>query len=82
MAAFRLPSGCIKEIECLCSVFLWSGPMLNGKKAKIAWTDISKLKIEGGLGIRPLKEINLVCCLKLIWKKNYIYADSLWVNWV
>ncbi|KAJ4877503.1 EF-hand domain protein [Raphanus sativus] len=59
MAAFRLPSGCIKEIECLCSAFLWSGPMLNGKKAKIAWTDISKLKIEGGLGIRPLKEINL-----------------------
>lgn len=34
MAAFRLPSSCIKEIERLCSAFLWSGPDLNGKKQR------------------------------------------------
>lgn len=25
MAAFRLPSSCIQEIERICSAFLWSG---------------------------------------------------------
>ena len=35
MAAFRLPSGCIKEIERICSSFLWSGPELNGRKTKL-----------------------------------------------
>lgn len=68
MAAFRLPSGCIKEIERMCSAFLWSGPELNGKKAKVAWSDVCRLKEEGGLGIRPLREVNVVSCLKLIWR--------------
>lgn len=68
MAAFRLPSGCIKEIERMCSAFLWSGLELNGKKAKVAWSDVCRLKEEGGLGIRPLREVNVVSCLKLIWR--------------
>lgn len=80
MAAFRLPSGCIKEIERLCSTFLWSGPELNGRKAKISWSDICRTKQEGGLGLRPLKEVNLVCCLKLVWR--ILSANSLWVNWI
>lgn len=33
MAAFRLRSYCIKEVEKLCSTFLWSGSELNGRKA-------------------------------------------------
>lgn len=80
MAAFRLPSSCIKEIEKICSAFLWSGPDLNGKKAKVAWVDVCRLKEEGGLGVRPLKEANLVSCLKLIWR--ILSSNSLWVNWV
>ena len=80
MAAFRLPSGCIKEIEKICSGFLWSGPEVNGRKIKIAWRDVCRKKQEGGLGIRPLKEVNLVCCLKLIWR--ILSTRSLWVNWI
>lgn len=80
MAAFRLPSGCIKEIEKICSAFLWSDPDLNGKKAKISWGEVCKMKQEGGLGLRPLKEVNQVCCLKLIWR--ILSAHSLWVNWI
>ncbi|XP_013713276.1 uncharacterized protein LOC106416947 [Brassica napus] len=59
MQAFTLPSSCLKEIESLCSAFLWSG----------------------GLGIRPLKEINTVFCLKLIWRISSEKA-SLWVRWI
>lgn len=80
MAAFKLPSGCLKEIEKLCSAYLWSGPDLNGKKAKIAWKDVCREKEEGGIGLRPLKKVNKVCCLKLLWR--LLSAKSLWVNWI
>lgn len=80
MAAFRLPSGCLKEIEKLCSEFLWSGPELNGRKIRVAWSDVCKKKEEGGLGVRRLKEINLVSCLKLIWR--ILSTNSMWVNWI
>jgi len=81
LSAFRLPRGCIKEIEKLCSAFLWSGPDLNPHKAKLSWVDVCKPKQEGGLGLRPLKEINDVCCLKLIWRL-VSHANSLWVQWI
>lgn len=80
ISAFRLPSACLKEIDRLCSAFLWSGPTLNNKKAKVSWEDICKPKEEGGLGLRSLKEANKVSCLKLIWR--IVSANSLWVQWI
>lgn len=80
MAAFRLPIGCIKEIERLCSAFLLSGPDLNGRKVKIAWKDVCKMKQEGGWVMRSLREINLVSCQKLIWR--ILSSNSVWVNWI
>ena len=80
MSAFRLPSACIKEIDSLCSAFLWSGPELNTKKAKVAWKDVCTPKEEGGLGLRSLKEVNKVSCLKLIWRM--LSSNSLWVKWL
>lgn len=38
-------------------------------------------KLEGGLGIRPLKEVNTVLCLKLIWRLTS-NRFSLWVKWI
>lgn len=80
-SAFRLPKACIKEIDSLCSAFLWSGPELNCRKAKVAWKDVCKPKEEGGLGIRSLQETNLVCCLKLIWRLVST-NNLLWANWI
>ena len=76
-AVFRLPSKCMKEIEQLCASFLWYGPVL---KTKVAWRDISKPKNEGGLGIRELKDVNLVYGLKLIWRM--VSGKSLWERWI
>lgn len=81
LSAFRLPSSCLKEIEALCSAFLWSGPELKTSKAKVSWKDVSLPKHEGGLGIRPLKEVNNVLCLKLIWRLSS-NRSSLWVSWI
>lgn len=80
-SAFRLPKTCIKEIDSVCSAFLWSGSELNHRKAKVALSDVCKPKEEGGLGLRSLKEINLVCCLKLIWRLVST-KNLLWANWI
>lgn len=81
LSAFRLPSECLKEIEWLCSAFLWSGPVLDSRKAKISWHMVCKPKHEGGLGLRPLKEVNAVSCLKMIWRILSSH-NSLWVHWI
>ncbi|KAG7599681.1 GAG-pre-integrase domain [Arabidopsis suecica] len=81
MAAFRLPRQCIREIDKLCSAFLWSGTDMSSKKAKVSWSNVCKPKTEGGLGLRSLTEANDVCGLKLVWR---IISKStfLWVKWI
>ncbi|KAG7543595.1 Reverse transcriptase zinc-binding domain [Arabidopsis thaliana x Arabidopsis arenosa] len=81
IAAFRLPKDCIREIDKLCSAFLWSGPSLNPRKTKVAWSDVCSPKSEGGLGLRSIEEANKICVLKLIWR-ILTRKNSLWVNWV
>ncbi|XP_019090146.1 PREDICTED: uncharacterized protein LOC109128388 [Camelina sativa] len=71
---------CITEIESLFSAFLWSGPDLNPRKAKVAWSEFCKPRKEGGLGVRLLSESNTVSLLKLIWRLLSA-KDSLWVTW-
>lgn len=79
-SVFRLPSKCVKEVEQLCASFLWSDPVLKSTGAKVAWGDICKLLSEGGLGIRSLKEVNMVYGLKIIWR--LLSGESLWGRWV
>ncbi|KAL1211077.1 putative ribonuclease H protein [Cardamine amara subsp. amara] len=81
LSAFRLPSACIKEIEKICSAFLWSGPELNPRKVKITWIEVCRPKKEGGLGLKSIVEANKVCCFKLIWR-IVSRKKSLWVAWI
>lgn len=37
LSAFRLLSSCLREIESLCSAFVWSGPDRKTSKAKVSW---------------------------------------------
>lgn len=75
-SAFRLPSQCMKDVEQICSAFLWTGPALKSSGAKISWKKVCKEKDEGGLGMRALKDVNMVCGLKLIWR--ILAGESLW----
>lgn len=79
-SVFRLPSQCMKEVEQMCASFLWSGPNLKATGAKVAWSEVCKLEEEGGLGIRPLKEVNMVYGLKIIWR--LLSGESLWGRWI
>ena len=80
MSVYRLPKQCIKEIDQLCSSFLWFGPTMSTTKAKISWDKVCTPKEEGRLGLRSLSETNKVCCLKLIWR--ILSQSTLWVKWV
>lgn len=62
-AVFRIPSKCIKEVEQICSAFLWTGPELKITCAKVAWKDVCMIKNEGGLGLRYQKK--LIRCIGL-----------------
>lgn len=81
MSVFRFFGSCLKEIESLCLVFLWFGFELKISKAKVSWKDVCLLKKEGGLGLRLLKEINIVFCLKLLWRL-FLIRVFLWVKWI
>lgn len=71
----------MKEIESFCFVFLWFGSELKISKAKVSWKDVCFFKEERGLGFRFLKEINIILCLKLIWRiiLNRVFF---WVKWI
>lgn len=56
----------VTEIDKISAAFLWSGPNLNSNKSKAGWREVCRKKGEGGLGIRPLREVNEISCLKLI----------------
>ncbi|KAG7578694.1 Reverse transcriptase domain [Arabidopsis thaliana x Arabidopsis arenosa] len=40
-SSFRLPAGCLDEIEWMCGAFLWSGNPNNLMGAKVAWEEVS-----------------------------------------
>ncbi|CAA7013484.1 unnamed protein product [Microthlaspi erraticum] len=79
-STFILPKGCIKQIESLCSRFLWSGSIQLSRKAKVAWHTVCLPKSEGGLGLRRLSEWNQTLNLRLI-RLLFSTSGSLWVAW-
>lgn len=56
------------------------GPELNPKKIKIAWSEVCKLKAEGGLGLRSVVEANKVSYLKLEWKFSQPVLRYGWIG--
>ncbi|XP_033134016.1 uncharacterized protein LOC117127540 [Brassica rapa] len=80
-SAFVLPKGCIKQIQSLCSCFLWTGNITRKGVAKIAWSTVCLPKKEGGLGLRDFETWNKTLCLKLIWML-YTPNPSLWASWI
>ncbi|KAG7594616.1 Zinc finger CCHC-type superfamily [Arabidopsis thaliana x Arabidopsis arenosa] len=80
ISTFKLPNGCIRKIESLCSRFLWSGNIDSHTNAKVSWASVCLPKSEGGLGLRRVSVWNTTLCLRLIWLL-FSNSGSLWVAW-
>ncbi|XP_010462886.1 PREDICTED: uncharacterized protein LOC104743514 [Camelina sativa] len=80
-STFILPKGCVRNIESMCSRFLWSGYITKKPSAKVSWRALCLPKEEGGLGLRCISKWNRTLCLKLIWRL-VTATDSLWADWI
>ncbi|GLT73885.1 hypothetical protein SLA2020_457150 [Shorea laevis] len=78
---FILPKAIIKEIEKICSAFLWNNTTQSACGAKVNWLTVCSPKQEGGLGLKSLVSWNQMCILKHIWLL-FSKAGSIWVAWV
>ncbi|XP_010521022.1 PREDICTED: uncharacterized protein LOC104800018 [Tarenaya hassleriana] len=65
---FMLPKFLLRQIDSMCSRFLWSNKQESNSGHRIAWKDICQPKREGGLGLLKLEEMNITFRLRLIWK--------------
>jgi len=77
---FILPKKVIKCIEGICRSFLWTGGADISKKTLVAWDQLCKPRIAGGLNIVSIQEWNKAIC-KLLWNLSK-KKDKLWVQWV
>ena len=78
---FILPSSIIKRVEGILAAFLWKGTSLTPTGAKVAWASLCYPKIEGGLGIKRIKDWNKAAILKLVWR-ILTESSSFWVAWI
>lgn len=79
-SSFVLPKLCIRKIHSICSAFLWKGSLEGHHSARVSWETVTKLKNQGGLGIRDLTVWNRACTIKLIWLL-FFQSGSVWVAW-
>ncbi|CAH1444098.1 unnamed protein product [Lactuca virosa] len=73
--------GITNDIEKIMRNFLWKSGENKKGVAKVAWNEICKPKIYGGLGLKNLKYWNIALLSSIIWK-ILSGQNSLWVKWV
>lgn len=62
------PIGLLKTVEKWIINFIWSGDVNQKKVVTMAWHKVCSPTLEGGLGIRSLKEVNKAAILRLCWE--------------
>lgn len=78
---FMLPKCILKEIVSVCRSFLWAGKENTSKASPIAWDNICKPRLQGGLNVRNILICNKAAMGKYIWEIA-MKEDNLWVKWI
>ncbi|GJX66900.1 RNA-directed DNA polymerase, eukaryota, reverse transcriptase zinc-binding domain protein [Tanacetum coccineum] len=80
-SVYLIPSTVVKDLDKMFKRFLWNAGDSAQGKARVAWKSACRPKEQGGLGIKPLKQWNVVLLIKHFWKiiEN---KESLWAKWV
>ncbi|GJV80028.1 RNA-directed DNA polymerase, eukaryota, reverse transcriptase zinc-binding domain protein [Tanacetum coccineum] len=80
-SVFLLPKTVIKDINCVLKKFMWNQGEVSRGKANVAWKNVCKPKVMGGLGLKDLEVWNK--CMIIRHLRNIANdKKSLWVKWV
>lgn len=77
---YRAPNQVIQSLEKMMRSFLWGGDENKRKINWLSWEVVTRPKEKGGLGIMPLKVVNLAMLSKWWWRfemKNTPYGGML-----
>ncbi|KAL0284586.1 UNVERIFIED_CONTAM: hypothetical protein Sradi_7193300 [Sesamum radiatum] len=80
-SVFLLPKSITKLLEQKMRSFLWKGSSGSGM-VKVSWDQVCKPQVQGGLGIRRVRHMNLALLLKQVWRILQEDPTSIWVAWV
>ncbi|KAL9687097.1 hypothetical protein QQ045_031493 [Rhodiola kirilowii] len=78
MRVILFPKGVLKKVPAICRNFLWSGAA-SGKRNLVAWKEVCKPKMLGGLGLKNLCLYNKTLLLGQIWD-ILLKKDSMWIR--
>ncbi|GMP84262.1 hypothetical protein CsSME_00037854 [Camellia sinensis var. sinensis] len=93
LSLFKMHVSVIKELESIQAKLLWGGSDLKRKIHMVKWSDVTRRRDAGGLGIRSLSVMNLHllvkwwwrfgCTNRVLWKdilcSKYDYATNGWL---
>lgn len=77
MHTTRLPRAICDEVDKKVRGFLWGDTEEKKRMHLVAWEKVTKPKVEGGLGIRPMRKTNAAFLAKLGWRV-LAEKDTLW----
>nr|GEW90959.1 hypothetical protein [Tanacetum cinerariifolium] len=80
-SVYMIPTSVTNELENIFKSFLWNSGGPTKGKANLAWKNVCRPKVQGGLGFKPMHKWNEVLLISQLWKL-IDKKESLWVKWV
>lgn len=81
MSAILLPASTLERLDKLSRIFLWGSTLEKRNQHLLSWKKVCKPKAEGGLGLRPARDMNRALVAKVGWRllrdKNSLWARVL-----
>ena len=75
----KLPTSICDNVEKVCRDFIWGDTEEKRKVHLVAWRDLCKPRMAGGLGMRNLKLCNQAFLMKIAWGMVH-NPEALWVQ--
>lgn len=76
-----IPKVCLREIEKIQRSFIWGDSNEGRRLHMIKWDTLTLPKVNGGLGLRRLTDMNKACIMKLAWnlkaERNKLWSQVL-----